>query len=121
LGMEAGAGRQRWRLRMGRMAAAAGWRCVHVAAARVARASAAAVRRRAGWLRAAGPGGPLVLAALSSGARAISGLSEFFHGRSRRWSGCSDLRSRGLLKVGGGVGGDGSLLGGGSRGLPCLD
>ena len=124
----AGAGRRartrarRQRRRRGeRGAAAAGRRCVHVAAARVAQASAAAVRRRAGWLRAAGPGGPLVLAALSGGARAISGLSEFFHGRSRRWSGCSDLRSRGLLKVGGGVGSDGSLLGGGSRDLPCLD
>jgi len=48
LGMEAGAGRQRWQLRMGRMGAAAGWRCGHVAAARVAQASAAAFRRRAG-------------------------------------------------------------------------
>jgi hypothetical protein len=62
-----------------------------------------------------------VLVSLSDSARAISGLSEFFHGRSMRWSGSSDLQSRGLLKVGGGMGGDGSLLGGGSRGLTCPD
>jgi hypothetical protein len=97
-------------------AVAAGQHCVLVTATCVAQA--AVVLRRAGWGRAVGPGGPLVLVALSDGARAISGLSKFFHGRSRWWSGCSDLRSRRLLKVGGGMGGDGSLLGGGSRSLP---
>jgi hypothetical protein len=45
-----------------------------------------------------------VLAALSGGARAISVLSNFFHGNSTRWLGCSDLRCHVLLKVGGGMG-----------------
>jgi hypothetical protein len=62
-----------------------------------------------------------VLLALSSGAMAFSGLSEFFHGRSMWWWCCSDLWRRGLLMVGRGVGGDGLFLGGDSRSLPCLD
>jgi hypothetical protein len=68
-----------------------------------------------------GAGSPPVLLALSSGAMAFSGLSEFFHSRSMWWWFCSDLRRRGLLMVGCGVGGDGLLLGGDSRSLPCLD
>ncbi|CAO2168235.1 unnamed protein product [Urochloa humidicola] len=42
------------------------------------------------------------------------------HGRSRRWSGCSDLRSRHPFMVGDADGG-GSLMGGGARSLHCLD
>jgi hypothetical protein len=71
-----------------------------------------------GWTAGSGTWGPLVLAGLSGGARVISGLSEFFHEWSRRRSIFSDLRSRGVLMVGGDVGGDGSLSGSGSRGLP---
>jgi hypothetical protein len=69
----------------------------------------------------AGPGSPPVMLALSNGAMAFSGLSEFFQGRSMRWWCCSDLRRRGLLMVDCGVDGDGLLLGGDSRSLPCVD
>jgi hypothetical protein len=45
-----------------------------------------------------------VLAALSGGARAISVLSNFFHGNSTRWLVFSYLQCHVLLKVGGGMG-----------------
>jgi hypothetical protein len=121
--MEAWAGRRRrWRQRQLRRAVAwqargcGGWPALracggHPHGMDFGGIGPASIGRR-GW-------GPLVLVAMSGGARAISGLSEFFLGWSWQWSGCSDLRSRGLLMVGGGVGGDGSLPGGGSRGLPC--
>jgi hypothetical protein len=97
LGMEAGSGRWRGRLRMAvawrvRGGSTAASRAHH--AARMTLSSVAVVRRHADRRRAAGPGSPPVLLALSSGAMAFSGLSEFFHGRSMWWWCCSDLWRR---------------------------
>jgi hypothetical protein len=89
VGMKTGVGQRQQQLRMAatrRARGGGGWPTLRACGSRPRGTGLGGDGGAASSQLAAGGGawGPLVLAALSGGARAISGLSEFFHGRSRQ-------------------------------------